>query len=81
MEKAPGETDPAWTSYFDAVFNYPKSYNSYSAVIELIVAGSPVDELICGIMDYYAGRYGFAQAATDSVLRAKISDRTRFEVE
>ena len=54
-EKAPVETDLAWISCFDAVINYPKSYDSYSVLIELVDACAPVDDLDRGIADYHAG--------------------------
>ncbi|MFC2054500.1 tetratricopeptide repeat protein, partial [Chloroflexota bacterium] len=69
-----GETELAWTAYLDAVENYPKSYNSYSALIDLVDAGAPVDELERGIVDYYAGQYGVALSALDRYLQNDPAD-------
>ena len=69
-----GETELAWTAYLDAVVNYPQSYNSYSALIELVDAGAPVDELERGIVDYYADQHGVALAALDRYLQNDPAD-------
>jgi len=69
-----GETELAWTAYLDAVVNYPKSYYSYSALIELVDAGAPVDELDRGIVDYYAGEHGVALASLDRYLQNDPAD-------
>ncbi|HSF80198.1 MAG TPA: tetratricopeptide repeat protein [Anaerolineales bacterium] len=58
-----GQPDQAFAAYQDAVNNYPASYDSYQALIALVEAGIPVDELNRGIVDYYAGQYGVARAA------------------
>jgi soluble lytic murein transglycosylase len=46
------DTDQAYTYYQDAVNNYPLSYSSYAALVELVNAGIPVDELQRGLIDY-----------------------------
>jgi soluble lytic murein transglycosylase len=58
-----GRNDEAISSYMDSINNYPTSYNSYLALIELVDAGVEVDEYTRGIVDYYAGQYGVALAA------------------
>jgi soluble lytic murein transglycosylase len=52
-----GQTDVASTAYLDAVLYYPQAYDSYQALVALVNAGYPVDELQRGIVDYYAGEY------------------------
>jgi len=64
-----GEFDLAMNSYSEAVTNFPASYNSYSALIEIVEAEAPVDELQRGIVDYYAQQYGVALAALDRYLQ------------
>ena len=54
---ASGRTEEGYTRYLHAVENYPAAYDSYLALIELIDAGVPVDDLQRGIVDYYAGAY------------------------
>jgi soluble lytic murein transglycosylase len=65
-----GQDEQAYTAYLDAVTNYPFSYDSYSALVVLVDAGVPVDELLRGQVDYYAGQYGVALAAFDRYLQA-----------
>jgi soluble lytic murein transglycosylase len=67
---AAGQTDQAYAVYTDAVNNYPMAYDTYIALIELVDAGVPVDELNRGIVDYYAGQYGVALAAFDRYFQA-----------
>jgi soluble lytic murein transglycosylase len=52
-----GDTTTAYNFFNDAVNNYPRSYDSYSALSALINAGITVDPLNRGIVDYYAGQY------------------------
>jgi soluble lytic murein transglycosylase len=65
-----GQLDQAYAVYQDAVNNYPRSYDSYSALLALVDAGVPVDELNRGLVDYFAGQYGVALAAFDRYLQA-----------
>ena len=65
-----GETDLAQAAYLDAVMNYPLSYNSYLALVDLVEAGVAVDELQRGLVDYYAGQHAVAIAAFDRYIQA-----------
>jgi soluble lytic murein transglycosylase len=65
---AQGQPEAAYAAYLDAVNNYPKSYYAYLALVALIEAGYPVDELQRGLVDYFAGEYGVALAAFDRYL-------------
>ncbi len=69
-----GQMDQAYAAYQDAVNNYPTSYDSYSALLALVDAGVPVDELNRGLVDYFAGQYGVAQAAFDRYLQDNPPD-------
>ncbi len=59
-----GQIEAAHAAFLDAVNNYPKSYDSYSALVSLVDAGVDVDGLQRGIIDYYAGMYGPAAASS-----------------
>lgn len=71
---AMGETEQAYTSYLDAVQNYPLSNDSYQALLTLVNAGYPVGELDRGLVDYFAGQYQVAIAAFDRYLSANPAD-------
>lgn len=60
-----GQRDEAHARYLHAVENYPLSYYSYLALVELVDAGVPVSDLDRGIVDYYAGQYDIALVALD----------------
>lgn len=55
-----GETQAAYDRFLDAVNNYPRAYDSYSALVALVDNGVEVSDLNRGIVDYYAGQYGIA---------------------
>ncbi len=65
-----GNTDEAFSRYLQAVENYPQSYDSYSALVELVNAGYAVEEAQRGLVDYYAGQEGVALAAFDRYITA-----------
>ena len=69
-----GQSDQANAAYLEAVQNFPTSYHSYSALVALVDAGVKVNELQRGIVDYYAGQYGVAQAAFDRYLQNNPAD-------
>lgn len=66
---AMGDMAQAYASYQDTINNFPTAYESYSALLELVNAGEPVDELNRGLVDYFAGQYGVAMAAFDRYLQ------------
>ena len=53
-----------------AVENYPLSYYSYLALVQLVSAEVPVSELDRGLVDYFAGQYDVALAALDRHIEA-----------
>ena len=65
-----GQMDQAYAAYLDAVENYPLVYDSYLALVNLVEAGVPVDELQRGLVDYFAGQYAVAVAAFDRYLQS-----------
>lgn len=65
-----GQNDLAYERFRHAVDNYPRSYDSYSALVALVEAGVPVDEFNRGLVNYFAGQYGFALMAFDRYLAA-----------
>lgn len=69
-----GQLDQAYAVYQDAVNNYPTSYDSYSALVTLVDADIPVNELSRGLVDYFAGQYGAALAALDRYLQQNPAD-------
>lgn len=58
-----GEKEQAHTRFLDSVANFPKSYDTYSGLVQLVNDGVEVNELSRGIIDYYAGQYGLAVEA------------------
>ncbi len=71
-----GRSEDGYARYMDAVENYPLSYDSYTALVDLVAAGVPVSDLDRGIVDYFAGQYGVALAAFDRYLIAPPEDHT-----
>lgn len=69
-----GETEKANEAYLDAVENFPKAYDTYLALLNLVEADIDVDELQRGLIDYYAGQHAVAIAAFDRYLQAEPSD-------
>jgi soluble lytic murein transglycosylase len=63
-----GNHENAHEVYLDAVDNYPLSYDSYSALIELVNAGVIVNDLNRGLVDFFAGQYNVALSAFDRYL-------------
>jgi len=62
------EPEQAYSRFQDSVTNYPVYYDTYSGLVALVEAGQPVNELMRGIIDYYAGKYGLAIEAFDRYL-------------
>lgn len=69
-----GQPEPAYQAFLDAVDNYPLAYDSYLALLTLVEAGVPVNELNRGLVDYFAGQYAVAIAAFDRYLQASPTD-------
>ena len=72
-----GQVEEAQARYLHAVESYPLSYYSYLALIKLIDAGVPVDELDRGLVDYFAAQYDVALVAFDRYIAANpVNDGT-----
>lgn len=69
-----GQTDQAYQRFLDAVNNYYQSYDSYSALVTLVNANVPVDDLSRGLTDYYAGQFGYAVEAFQRYIIANPKD-------
>jgi soluble lytic murein transglycosylase len=65
-----GQTDKAHERYLHTVQNYPLSYYSYLALLDLVDAGIPVDDLERGLVDYYADQFDVALAAFERYIAA-----------
>jgi soluble lytic murein transglycosylase len=63
-----GQTDQAYQRFLHAVDNYPMAYESYSALVSLVNAEFPVDEMNRGLVDFFAGQYGYALDAFTQVI-------------
>lgn len=69
-----GEIEQAENAFLDAVMNYPRSYDSYLALVDLVEADVQVDELQRGLVDYYAGQNAVAIAAFDRYMQSELAD-------
>lgn len=58
-----GQPDQAYQRFLHTVDNFPLAYDSYSALVALVNAGIPVDDMNRGLVDYFAGQYGYAHDA------------------
>lgn len=65
-----GQSDKAYQRFLDAVNNYPLAYDSYSALVSLVNANVTVDDLNRGLVDYFAGQYGYALDAFQRYITA-----------
>jgi soluble lytic murein transglycosylase len=53
-------SDEANTRFMDSVIQFPKEFDSFTALSTLVNNGIPVNDFYRGLVDYYAGSYGFA---------------------
>ena len=58
-----GQTEQAYQHFLDTVDKYPLAYDSYSALVALVEANIPVNDLSRGLVDYFAGQPGSAVEA------------------
>lgn len=63
-----GMPEQAYARFQDSVIQYPRFYDTYSGLVALVEGDQPVDDLLRGIVDYYAGQYGYAVAALDNYM-------------
>jgi soluble lytic murein transglycosylase len=69
-----GRKDEANVRYLHTVENYPLSYFAYLALVELIAADQPVDDLVRGKVDYYAEQYDVALVALERYIAANPTE-------
>ena len=55
-----GLPEQANARFLDSVALFPRAYDTYSGLVQLVNTDVPVNELQRGIVDYYAGEYGLA---------------------
>lgn len=67
---AAGDTQAGYERYQFGIANYPRAYDSYNGLIELVNAGVPVDEFQRGLVDLYAEAYQPAVEAFERYLAA-----------
>ncbi len=60
---AQGLVEEGFEYYQHAVNNYPETYDAFSAVLALLDAEQPVDELQRGLINYFRGQYDLANEA------------------
>ena len=65
-----GQTDQAHARYLHTVENYPLSYYSYLALVDLVDASIEVDDLQRGLVDYYANQYDVALVSFERYIKA-----------
>lgn len=65
-----GMPEQAFARYQDSVNNYTKPYDTYTGLVALVNAAQQVDELQRGLVDYYAGQFGYAIEAFNRYMLA-----------
>jgi soluble lytic murein transglycosylase len=74
-----GQTEQAHTRFMDGIASFPKSFDSYSGLVQLVNDGVIVNELSRGLVDYYAGQYGLAiDAFTRYIDTSQPQDATAY---
>ncbi len=68
--RAFGDTQEALRRYQEIVNAYPTTSQAYEALVQLVEAGVPVDDLLRGKIDYHAEAYGPAVAALYRYIQA-----------
>ena len=67
-------TTEAYQRFLDSVFQFPRAYDSFTALSILVSAGQSVNEFARGLVDYYAGSYDYAIKAFDRYLESNPED-------
>ncbi|HWQ46284.1 MAG TPA: tetratricopeptide repeat protein [Longilinea sp.] len=60
--------EQAYARLQDSVYNFPRSYDTYLGLVQLVEGGIAVDEYSRGLVDYYAGVYSLAIEAFNRYL-------------
>ncbi|MGC9356572.1 MAG: tetratricopeptide repeat protein, partial [Anaerolineae bacterium] len=61
--RAFGDDEEALRRLREIIVSYPEEEEAYAALVQLVEVGEPVDDLLRGKIDYYAGAYGPAVQA------------------
>ncbi len=69
-----GRNEEAYTRFLDSVVQFPRAYDSYTALSILVADGVPVNEFQRGLVNYYAGSYDFAVRAFERYLDSNSDD-------
>jgi len=69
-----GFADEANTRFLDSVIQFPKEFDTFTALSILVNNGIPVNDFYRGLVDYYAGSYDFAIQAFQRYLDSNPSD-------
>ena len=66
--------DEAHKRFLDSVYQFPKAYDSYTALTILVADDYPVNNYVRGLVDYYAGKYDYAIDAFERYLASNPDD-------
>jgi soluble lytic murein transglycosylase len=66
--------EEAYKRFLDSVYQFPKAYDSFTALSILISQDYPVNEYVRGLVDYYAGSYDYAISAFERYLASNPDD-------
>jgi soluble lytic murein transglycosylase len=69
-----GDVEAAHAYFAKGVADYPRAYESYLGLVQLVDAGVPVDEFQRGLVDFYADAYEPTVAAFQRYLEANPDD-------
>lgn len=69
-----GNVEAGHAYYLEGVTNYPRAYETYLGLVELVDAGATVDEFQRGLIDYYAGAYEPAIDAFNRYIEDNLED-------
>lgn len=65
-----GQTDAGYQRHLTVVQSYPNQAFAHRSLVKLVEAGRPVDDLLRGTVNYYAGVYSMAVEALYRYIRA-----------
>ena len=66
--------DEAHKRFLDSVYQFPKAYDSYTALSILVADDYPVNDYVRGLVDYYAAAYDYAIDAFERYLASNPDD-------
>jgi len=69
-----GLSEEAYMRFLDSVIQFPRAFDSYTALTILVENNIPVNEFQRGLVDYYAGVYDYAIQAFERYLDSNPED-------